>query len=294
MEDDKSGESKTKISELKHRLNQMYAQYFSDTREGRVFEAEFSLYAKASEHARREQSRQIELQHGMMKSVIMVLIASSAFIIFLFRQYALFSTFFLLGLGFLACGFMYLLLSAEIRIARAERFSLDLAHYFQQHRWDTDSKQNLHLPEMPLWEEYAARADRGSSRSRRCEHHALYTPFRIAISFIDLLALAFLVQSVISGETSIISVGLIGSLFLWVAAVPAHMLLVQSLVTHAERVREQQDTDSTEGATAEKTRWKAKSWTHILRLFFLMDIIFPKPPAVARDNVQMPGQNLKS
>lgn len=294
MEDDKSGESKDKLSELKHRLNQMYAQYFSDTKEGRVFESEFSLYAKASEHARREQSQHIGLQHGILKSGITMLIVSSAFIIYLFRQYPLFSTFFLLGLGFLACGCMYLLLSAEIRIARAERFCSDLAHYFQSHRWNTDSKQELHLPEMPLWEEYAISADRVSSRSRRCEKQALYTPFRIAISFVDLLALAFLAQSMISGETTIRSLGLIGSFILWFAAVPAHMLLVRSLLTHAERVHDQQDTDSTEDDKTEKTYLDPGSRTQIPRLFFLLDLIFPKAPAAAPDHGKMRGQKVKS
>ena len=102
MEDEKTTELKNKISELKQRLNQLYAQYFSDTREGKVFDTEFSLYVKASEYARREKSEQLMLQYGIIKTGVIVLIVSSALIIFFFGQHIFFSTFFLLGLGFFA------------------------------------------------------------------------------------------------------------------------------------------------------------------------------------------------
>ena len=59
MEDEKTAELKNKIAELKQRLNQLYAQYFSDAREGKVFETEFSLYLKASEVARREKNNAV-------------------------------------------------------------------------------------------------------------------------------------------------------------------------------------------------------------------------------------------
>jgi hypothetical protein len=279
VEDDKSAESKNKIAELKHRLNQMYAQYFSDTREGKMFESEFSLYATASEHALREKYEQLRLQHRILKTGMLMLFASAALVIFLFRESILFSTFFLLGLGFLACGFIYLMLSADIRIARAERFSSDLAHYFQQHRWNTETKQNLHLPAMPLWERYVSETDRTAYQDVRCENHALHVPFRIAISLIDLFALAVLVQSLISGGNTTGRAVAAGCFILWIAAVAAHMMLVYALVRHTERVREPLRRDNAKGPQRERPR----SWIQILRIFFLLDIIFPKAPAAAQE-----------
>jgi hypothetical protein len=294
MEDEKTIELKNKISELKHRLNQMYAQYFSDTREGRTFETEFSLYVKASEYARRERSEHLHLQFDILKTGIIMLVASSALIVFLFRQYILFSTFFLLGLGFFACGFMYLILSAEIRIARADGFCSALGKYFQQYRWSTESKQNLHLPEIPLWEEYATRGDRTSFRSSRCENQALYTPFRIAISFIDLLALVFIIQSLISGDAAISRLGLAICLCIWLLIVLVHMLLVHALVNHAEIIRKAEDKDISEDAHTEKRRRAPFSWLHIPRLFFLLDIIVPKAVSTGKNNDQFPEHHAKS
>lgn len=279
MEDDTSDESKNKIAELKHRLNQMYAQYFSDTKEGRVFESEFSLYAQASEHALREKSEQRRLQYGILRAGIFMLVASSAFIVFFFRESILFSTVFLLGLGFFACGFIYLMLSSEISIMRAERFSSDLVRYFQQHRWNTESKQNLHLPEMPLWEGYQSKTDMDSSPYRQCIRQALYIPLRIAISFIDLLALAFLFQFLLSGQTMVSKAVVVGCFVLWLAAVVIHMMLVRVLLVHAESVFEPRGKDREKGTNREKPA----SWTHIIRLFFLLDIIFPRAPITPQD-----------
>jgi hypothetical protein len=288
MEEEKTTELKNKITELKQRLNQMYAQYFSDTREGKAFETEFSLYVEACEHARREKSEHLRQQYQIMKTGMIMLISSAAFILFLFKQHILLSTVFLLGLGFFACGFMYLVLSAEIRIARTERFCTALARYFQQYRWSSETKQNLHLPEIPLWEEYTTERDAVSLRSRHCENQALYTLFRIAISFIDMLALVVLIQAAISGDPSVNKVGLIVCFIVWFATVLLQMSLVYSLLNHAEAVRAQEDKDSTEGIRTEKMFLTLRSWTHLLRLFFLLDSISPKAPRTGKRNEEFP------
>jgi hypothetical protein len=275
MEDEKTTELKNKISELKQRLNQLYAQYFSDTREGKVFDTEFSLYVKASEYARREKSEQLMLQYGIIKTGVIALIVSSALIIFFFGQHIFFSTFFLLGLGFFAWGLMYLMLAAEIRITRAHRFCSALGKYFQQYRWSTESSQGLHLPDIPLWDDYITEGDT-PLQSKHYEEKALYIPFRIAISFIDLLALVLLLQPLISGDATMSRLDLMLCLILWLVTVPMHMILVQSLVREAEIIRQPDGIELTEGSQPAKKHRGPRSWIQIFRLFFLLDIIVPK------------------
>jgi hypothetical protein len=276
MENEKTDELKNKISELKHRLNQMYAQYFSDTREGRVFETEFSLYVKASEHARREKSEQLRLQHGIMKTGVAILIASAALIIFLFREHVFFCTFFLLGLGFFAWGFMYLMHAAEIRIAKAERFCSTLGEYFQQYRWSTESAQGLHLPDIPLWDNYADPKNSTAPRSKQYEGKALYIPFRIAISFIDLLVPVFLIQSFVPGEPMMNRLASIFGVIIWLMSVYIHMFLINALINHAEIIRNPESPDTTEREQTGKPYQTSLVWGQIPRVFFLLDIIFPK------------------
>lgn len=294
MDDEKTAELKNKISELKHRLNQMYAQYFSDTREGKVFETEFSLYVKASEHARREKSEHMRLQYKIMQTGIVTLLASSALIIFLFKQQFLFSIFFLLGLGFFAWGFMYLLLAAEKKIARIDSFCSSLARYFQQHRWNTDSKQALHLPDIPLLEESSAQSNSMAPGSSHDEQKALYIPFRIAISFIDLLALIVLIQLPISGETTIGKFFLIICFMLWLAAIIVHMLLVHTIVNHTEIIRKPHDKHIMKGSWTARNFRGFRSLTLVPRLFFLLDILFPEAPTTSRNTGQFQENDEKS
>lgn len=273
MEDEKTDELKNKISELKHRLNQLYAQYFSDTREGRVFESEFSLYMKAAESARREKTQLIKLQFATVQIGMIVLIAFAALTMVLFRQQIFFSAFFLLGLGFFACGFLYLLVLADIKIARADRFCSDLGSYFRQHRWGTEIKKNLRLPDIPLWEEYGSQSPQTDPRSRRCERHALYTPLRIAISFIDLLVLAMLIQTWLSGNPVISRTIMICYLILWFGTTALHMLLVDALTARAETTHDQEMTRRT---YLDKITNIPSELMKIPRLFLLLDILFPK------------------
>ncbi len=288
MQYETTEELKNKISELKHRLNQLYAQYFSDTREGRVFEAEFSLYVKAAEHARREKSELLRLQCAILLFGMFLLIGSAGMTIVLFRQQLLLSAFFLLGLGFFACGFLYLLVSVDIRIAQANRFCLDIGEYFQQHRWRTEIKQNLHLPDIPLWEDYSNQRQPASSWNRRCESRALSTPFRIAISFIDLLVPALLIQMLLSGDAVMSRPIMVGYLFLWLAIVCVHMLLVNSLTARADMIHLQ---DIAEETYPQKSTGIRHAFMQIPRLFFLLDIVFPKGRGTGKDVPLCAGKN---
>ncbi len=275
MEDEKTAELKNKIAELKQRLNQLYAQYFSDAREGKVFETEFSLYLKASEVARREKNEHLGLQFGIVKTGFITLIASTILIIFFFGQHIFFSTFFLLGLSFLACGLMYLMLASEIKIARARRFCIGLGEYFQQYRWSTESSQSVRLPDIPLWDDFAIKGE-PSGEDRNYEAQALYLPFRIAVAFIDLLALALLIQSALPGDAMTSRIGLLLCLILWFVAVPAHMMLVDSLVRDTERIRHFSDTEAGEDRQSLRIRRRRWSLVQMFRIFFLLDVIFPK------------------
>ena len=126
---------KNKIVELKQRLNQIYTESFMDVKQSRVFENEFSLYLKACEHARIERGESIKQQNDVIKIGLTFLIAASALTDYFFKIYIYFGMLILLGLGFLACGFMYLLLFAEIRIIRAGNYCTELETYFKNYRW---------------------------------------------------------------------------------------------------------------------------------------------------------------
>ena len=275
MEDEKTTELKNKISELKQRLNQLYAQYYSDTREGKVFETEFALYVNASEQARREKREHVALQYGIVKAGVVMLAASAALIIFFFGQHIFFSTFFLLGLSFFAWGLMYLVHASEIRIARSRQFCSDLGKYFRQYRWSTESSQALRLHDIPLWDTVA---DEGnpSRQDGRYGEQALFVPFRIAISFIDLLALALLIQSLISGGAAFGRIGLILCIFLWFLAVPTHMILIDLLARETEIIRQFHGQEPREATQPLKRGRSPRSLIQIFRLFFLLDIIFPR------------------
>jgi hypothetical protein len=217
-----------------------------------------------------------------------LLIASAGLTIVLFRQQFILSAFFLLSLGFFACGFLYLLVSADIKIARANRFSSDIGKYFQQHRWGTEIKQNLHLPDIPLWEDYGNQIQRASSWSRRCEYGALYTPFRVAISFIDLLVPALLIQTLLSGDTLMSKPIMMGCFIFWFAIVCVHMLLVNSLTARAEMIHQQVDAEETDPYKSKGFRY---AFVQIPRLFFLLDIVFPKANGTGNNVPLCTGKN---
>ncbi|MEW6417993.1 MAG: hypothetical protein AB1480_07715 [Nitrospirota bacterium] len=286
VEDEKTIELKNKISELKQRLNQIYAQYFTDTSKSRVFETEFSLFLKACEHARNEISENLKLQYDVTKIGLSILIAASALTIYLFKLHVLFGMLILLGFGFFACGFMYLLLAAEIRIMRAAKFCAEMETYFQRHRWTTELKENLNLPDIPLWGEYVSKWDKDIFSEGHFEKKALYGPFRIIITLIEISALVYVIQSFIFQEPKLTSSVLIVCLILWVVAVIAQILLVHSIINKVDIKLQWVEKDRPEELIKKEINWKPHTWINILRLFLVLDIIFPEALKKGRDYTQ--------
>lgn len=269
-------ELKTKVSELKRRLNQLYAQYFTDTGRSKVFETEFSLYLKACENPRRQIAESLKLQYGVTKTGLFILIGASALTYYLFKVYILFGMLILLGLGFCVCGLMYSLLAAEIRIARASDFCAELETYFQRHRWTTELKENLNLPEIPLWGDYIRKWNKDLFDEVHFEKTALYAPFRIMMTLVDLLALVYVIQSFMVGGHNINSGMFIACVILWVAAVILQILIVNSVLNKIGiRLRWMEKKQPGEIKTQE-INWNPRTWTNILRLFLLLDLIFPQ------------------
>ncbi len=285
-EDEKTIELKNKISELKQRLTQIYAQYFADTSKSRVFETEFSLYLKACENARNEISENRKQQYDVTKIGLSILVALSALTIFLFKLQVLLGMLILLGFGFSACGFMYLLLVAEIRIKRATQFCAELETYFQRHRWSTELKENLNLPDMPLWGEYVSKWDKDVFAEGHFEKKALYGPFRIIITLIEISALVYVIQSFISQEPKLTSSVLIVCLIVWVVAVIAQILLVHSIIDKVDIELQSVEKDRPEELIKKEITWKPHTWINILRLFLFLDIAVPKTLRKSGDHTQ--------
>jgi hypothetical protein len=276
VEDEKIIELKNKISELKQRLTQIYAQYFTDTSRSRVFETEFSMYLKACETARNEISQNRKLQYDVTKIGLSILIALSILTIYLFKLNMLFGMLILLGFGFFACGFMYLLLAAEIRITRATQFCAELETYFQRHRWSTELKENLNLPDIPLWGEYVSKWDKDIFSEGHFEKKAIYGPFRIIITLIEISALVYVIQAFISQEPKLTSSVLIVCLIVWVVSVIAQILLVHSILDKVDIKLQWIEKDRLEDLMKREINWKPHTWINILRLFLVLDIIFPE------------------
>ncbi len=285
-EDEKTLELKNKISELKQRLTQIYAQYFTDTSKSRVFETEFSLYLKACENARNEISESRKQQYDVTKIGLSILVALSALTIFLFKLQVLLGMLILLGFGFSACGFMYLLLVAEIRIKRATQFCTELETYFQRHRWSTELKENLNLPDMPLWGEYVGKWDKDVFAEGHFEKKALYGPFRIIITLIEISALVYVIQSFIAQEPKLTSSVLIVCLTVWVVAVIAQILLVHSIIDKVDIELQSLEKDRPEELIKKEITWKPHTWINILRLFLFLDIAVPKTLRKSGDHTQ--------
>lgn len=275
-ENEQTVELKNKISELKQRLNQIYAQYFTDTSKSRVFETEFSLYLKACEHARNEISESLKLQYDVTKIGLFILIGASALTFYLFKVYILFGILVFLGLGFCACGFMYLLLAGEIKIARASEFCAELETYFQHFRWSTELKESLNLPDIPLWGDYARKWNKDVFDDGHFEKKALYAPFRIIITFVDLLALVYAFQLFLFHEYNINYGIFIACLILWVVAVVLQILLVNSVLNKVNIRLRWIGEKGPEEVKKQEINWAPHTWINIIRLFLLLDLIFPE------------------
>ncbi|MBE0426100.1 MAG: hypothetical protein IBX72_05585 [Nitrospirae bacterium] len=275
-ENEQTFELKNKIAELKQRLNQIYAQYFTDTSKSRVFETEFSLYLKACEHPRKEITESLKLQYDVTKIGLFILIGASALTFYLFKVYILFGMLILLGLGFCACGFMYFLLAAEIKIARASEFCAELETYFQRYRWSTELKESLNLPDIPLWGDYIQKWNKDLFDEGHFEKKSLYAPFRIIMTLVDFLALFYVIQSFIFQEHNINYSIFIAFLILWVMAVILQILLVNMILNKVDIRLRWIGEKLPEKIKKQEINWAPHTWINILRLFLLLDLIFPR------------------
>ncbi len=275
-ENEQTVELKNKIAELKQRLNQIYAQYFTDTGKSRVFETEFSLYLKACEHARNEISESLKLQYDVTKIGLFILIGACAVTFYLFKVYILFGILVFPGFGFCACGFMYLLLAGEIKIARASEFCVELETYFQRFRWSTELKESLNLPDIPLWGDYSRKWNKDVFDEGRFGEKALYAPFRIIITFVDLLALVYAFQLFLFKEYNINFSIFIACLILWVIAVIMQIFLVNSILNKVDIRLRWIGEKRPEEVKKQGINWAPHTWINIIRLFLLIDLIFPK------------------
>jgi hypothetical protein len=274
-ENEQTVELRNKIARLKQRLNQLYAQYFTDTSESKVFETEFSLYLKACEHARNEINESRKRQYDITIIGLLVLIGASALTFYLFKVYILFGMLVFLGFGFCACSFMYLLSVGEVRIAKASEFCAELENYFQRFRWSTELKESLNLPDITLWGDFARKWNKDLFDEGHFGEKALYAPFRITITLVDFLALAYAVQLFLFKEHNVTFGIFIACLVIWVIVVILQIFLVDSILNKVDiRLRSIGEKRSEEVKKQGITR-DPHTWINIIRLFLLLDLIFP-------------------
>lgn len=275
-ENEQTVELRNKIARLKQRLNRIYAQYFTDTGESKVFETEFSLYLKACEHARNEINESLKHQYDITKTGLFVLVGACALTFYLFKIYILFGILVFLGFGFCACGFMYLLLAGEIKIARASEFCIELETYFQRFRWLTELKESLNLPDIPLWGDYSRKWDKDVFDEGHFGKKALYAPFRVIITLVDLLALAYAFQLFLFKEHNITFGIFIACLVLWGIAVILQIFLVDSILNRVDIRLRWIGEKRPEEVKKQGINWVPHTWINIIRLFLLLDLIFPR------------------
>ncbi|MGD0884757.1 MAG: hypothetical protein ABSA46_07785 [Thermodesulfovibrionales bacterium] len=266
---------RNKITELKERLNQIYSQSAIEANKSKAFESEFSLYVKACEHARSEGIEGIRLQHDATKFGLAVLTVVLAFTVYIFNLHILLGTLILLGFGVISCGFMYLLLSGEIRIARAKGYCLELEAYFKRHRWSAEQNEALTLPGIPLWEEYRSKWEKDFFAEGPYEKTAIYAPFRIAMTVTDLLAFVYLGYSFIAHRSELSWITMIIGCIIWIIAVTIQMLLVHAIINKVGRGLETGE-ERPEVYQKREIGWQLGTWGTILKLFLDLDIIFPK------------------
>jgi hypothetical protein len=225
----------------------------------------------------------LKLQYDVTKMGLSILIAASALNIYLFKSSILFGMLILLGFGFFACSFMYLRLVGEIRIMRAYGFCAELETYFQTNRWSTELKEKLDLPDIPLWVEYAGKWDKDVFGGIRFGKKALYAPFRIAITLIDLLAFLYVFQAFIFREPNMTSFVFIVCLILWVVSVVVQILIVHSVINRVDTKQQLAKNEKPEELAAKEINWYPRTWINIIKLFLVLDLIFPRALKTSRD-----------
>ena len=273
MIEDENRELKNKLVDLRERLNQIYSQSALDAHKSKAFESELSLYTKASEHAHHERMEAIGLQYNVTKfglAMLTVLMAVTAYGFFL---HIILGLLILLAAGVISCGFMYLLLAGEIRARRAGEFCRELEVYFKQYRWAAENAEALHLPDIPLWEEYRSSWNKDLFAAGPYGRTAVYAPFRMVITLMDISALGYLVYSFAAHGTAFSWIVIVASSFAWVMAVTLHMLLVNTVInTLPVRLSGERTTEYQK----KRFSWHPATWFTLIELFLALDIIFPQ------------------
>jgi len=278
MDDENTIALKNKVAELKGRLSGIYAQSFADANKSKAFEAELSLFVKSCEHARNERADSVKLQHHTVLTGLTVMVAASVLSIYVFTVHIFFGMLLLLGFGFIGCSFLFILLGGEIRMQRAEDFCADLEAYFKEKRWSMEQHEKLGLPAMPMWEEYRAKWNRDAFVDGPYSGKTLYAPFRIAITFVDLMALAYIVFHLTVSHTPAPWPLVMICVVCWMLVVSAQMLLVRTIIFKVDPRLSKEDDEGVRISSPFALGLNPGSCINVLKLFFLLDIIFPVRP----------------
>jgi len=278
LDDENTIALKNKVAELKGRLSGIYAQSFADANKSKAFEAEFSLFLKSCEHARNERADSMKLQHHTVLAGLTIMVAASVLSIYVFTVHIFFGMLLLLGFGFIGCSFLLILLGGEIRVQRAEDYCADLEAYFKEKRWSMEQHEKLGLPAMPMWEEYRAKWNRDAFVDGPYSGKTLYAPFRIAITFVDLMALAYIVFHLTVSHTPAPWPLVMICVVCWMLVVSAQMLLVRTIIFKVDPRLSKEDDEGVRISSPFALGLNPGSCINVLKLFFLLDIIFPVRP----------------
>lgn len=174
------------------------------------------------------------------------------------------------AIGCIACGFLYLLLTGEIRIMRGAAFCKNAEHHWVEHEGIDGKDPCSEL----LWEHYVvhwnARTWGKKGRGHHFERRTLYMPFRILISVTDFVAAAFvllglfpqLAPHLMSADTFGVETR-IASIVVWIAVTLLHVRILDIVLNRVN--------DLIEGSPSEDP-----GWLRMFKVFCLFDVIRPK------------------
>jgi hypothetical protein len=132
------------------------------------------------------------------------------------------------------------------------------------------------LPDIPLWGEYSDKWGRDFFVKGPFEKKAVYGPFRIIITLLEISALGYVIQAFFSQEPKLTASMLIGCLIVWAASVVVQILIIHSILDKIGIKLERPEKEDTEFAAKRAINWSPRTWVNILKLFLVMDIIFPE------------------
>ena len=115
-------------------------------------------------------------------------------------------------------------------------------------------------------------------RQGHFEKKTLYGPFRIVLTLMEIAALVYIIQVFISQDPKITSFVLIICLIMWIVTVIVQILLVHTILYKVDVRLESLEGDSLEGPVTMEINRKPRTWVNIIRLFLVMDVIFPGNP----------------